>query len=167
MISLLGAVGGVIGVAGHLADVRKELKEIEAHAIAEGERRIKESQDYINSEAWCENELEEAREEGYNEAVDNLGKDLMEGKGKCDEALMKLIESQKEKYRAEGERRERERTLDQVKNIREHFIIEQKEIRQQALKEVQSIIEEMLKDPDYFIPPELIQAIDQLRNKGE
>ena len=91
----------------------------------------------------------------------------MEGKGKCDEALMKLIESQKEKYRAEGERRERERTLDQVKNIREHFIIEQKEIRQQALKEVQSIIEEMLKDPDYFIPPELIQAIDQLRNKGE
>lgn len=137
-------------------DLRVATEKLKNILLAEGERRVKESQDYINSEAWCENELEEAREEGYNEAVDNLGKDLMEGKGKCDEALMKLIESQKEKYQAEG--------------------------RKQALKEVDEIIGRMEKEktietdyygsrPIYFYSrkttDELKQAIDQLRNKGE
>ena len=66
---------------------------------------------------------------------------------------------------AEGERREREK--ERPKDVySEGLTVGMGLGRQQAFKEVQSIIKEMLKDPDYFIPPELIQAIDQLR-KGE
>ena len=65
---------------------------------------------------------------------------------------------------AEGERREREK--ERPKDVySEGLTVGMGLGRQQAFKEVQSIIKEMLKDPDYFIPPELIQAIDQLRKE--
>ena len=67
---------------------------------------------------------------------------------------------------AEGERREREK--ERPKDVySEGLTVGMGLGRQQALKEVQSIIKEMLKDPDYFIPPDLISAIDQLRKEGK